>query len=392
MVIMLLDHTRDFVYSGGFTRDPTDLATTTVPLFLTRWITHFCAPVFVFLAGASAWLQASRGKPPGELRGFLVKRGLWLVLLELTAVRLGSMWELDYRFFGVLQVIFAIGVSMVVLGALLPLGPRVLGATGVAIVALHNTLDGVRVPEWNGPTSPAPGVGDALWMLLHQGGAFPVAGWPSPVAFAAYPVLAWVGVMLAGYAFGTVLDRAAAVRQRLIMRLGLAMTAAFVLLRALNVYGDPDPWSVQRSAAFTVLSFLNTHKYPPSLLYLLMTLGPALVLLAWLDRRLDGGPPQGWFGRWLVTFGRVPLFYYLLQWPTAHLAGVVLAAAAGHPLAWYFENPFLAMAGNIPPPPGFPLWVVYLAWIAGLLLLTPICAWYARVKARSSPGGWLSYL
>jgi uncharacterized membrane protein len=202
--------------------------------------------VFVFLAGTSAWLQRSRGKPLAELRGFLVKRGLWLVLLEVTAVRVGSMWDVDYRFLGVLQVIFAIGFSMVVLGALLPLGPRVLGAAGVAIVALHNTLDGVGVPAWNGPTTPAPGVRDALWMLLHQGGPFPVAGWPSPVVFVAYPVLAWVGVMLAGYAFGTLLDREPAARRSTVLRLGLAMTAAFVALRTLNVYGDPDPWGVQR--------------------------------------------------------------------------------------------------------------------------------------------------
>jgi uncharacterized membrane protein len=204
-------------------------------------------------------------------------------------------------------------------------------------------------------------------------------------------VLAWVGVLLAGYGFGTLLGRAPADRRRVVLRLGLALTAAFVVLRATNLYGDPAPWAVQRSAAFTALSFVNTTKYPPSLLYLLMTLGPALVLLAWVDRRLDGAPPRGRAGRWLLTFGRVPLFYYLLQWPTAHLAGIALSAAAGHPLAFYFANPFLAPADGIAPPVGFPLPVAYLAWLAGLLLLTPPCAWYAGVKARSR-GRWVSYL
>jgi uncharacterized membrane protein len=393
MVIMLLDHTRDLVHEGSFAYDPLDLQRTTVALFLTRWITHFCAPVFVFLAGAGAYFQRRRGKPLGELRHFLWTRGLWLMFLEITVVRAGMIWNVDFRMLAWLQVIFALGVSMVCLAALVGLPTRVVGAIGVAIVALHNTLDGVRVPTWNGPDSPVPSVAAKLWMLLHQGGPFPIAGWPSPIVIAFYPLLAWVGVMAAGYAFGGVYDLEPAARRRTLLRLGLGLTAAFVVLRALDIYGDPLGWHLRqpRGAVFTVLSFLNTQKYPPSLLFALMTLGPSITLLGMLDGRLDSAAARRAPARWLVTFGRVPLFYYVLQWPTAHAAGFLLTLAAGKPTWPYFANQLDLFIRGGPKEFGFPLWVVYLCWIAGVVLLYQLCRWYAGVKARRNDW-WLSYL
>jgi len=274
MVIMMLDHTRDFVHRDvllGF--NPTDLSRTNVVLFFTRWITHFCAPVFVFLAGTSAYLQFARGKSKRELSRFLVTRGLWLIVLEFTVVRLAVSFNLDYRFLGGVQVIWVFGVSMIVLAALIHLPLRVVGIFGIGMVALHNLLDGIKVQSWHGPESPVPSVGAKLWILLHQPfEAFPVLWFsPSPVLFVVYPLIPWVGVMAAGYAFGTIYQWDAKRRRRLLLITGSAATALFVILRLTNIYGDPARWSKQKSAAFTLLSFLNTTKYPPSLLFLLMT-------------------------------------------------------------------------------------------------------------------------
>jgi uncharacterized membrane protein len=399
MVIMLLDHTRDFVHTGGFLQDPTDLTTTTVPLFLTRWITHFCAPAFVFLAGAAAYLQRLRGKPPGELARFLVTRGLWLVFLELTVIRLVGFSGLGITAPFQLGVIWALGVSMVCLGALVRLPTWVSAAVGVAMIAAHNLLDGrVSAAPWQGPGSAVPDAADKLYMLLHQSGPFPIAGWPSPVVLVLYPLVPWIGVMAAGYAFGAVYGRDAAWRRRVLLGLGLLLVALFVLLRAANVYGDPGPWQAAqpRGAVFAVLSFLNTQKYPPSLLYLLMTLGPTILLLGALERRGDArpagdAPRQGRVAGWLITFGRVPLFFYVLQWAMAHAMGLALGLIAGQPVAHLFMN----MGEYFTNPPrgvGFGLPVVYAAWAAGVVLLYPACRWFAGVKARRRDLRWLSYL
>jgi len=391
MVIMLLDHTREFVHSAALQFDPTDLAQTNVPLFLTRWITHFCAPAFVFLAGTGAYLQVMRGKPLGELRRFLVSRGLWLVFLELTVVRLFAFWDLDYSLLAMPQVIWVIGVGMICLAALTYLPVRAIGAFGVLMIALHNALDGVlSATPWQGPASAVPSVMDKLIMVLHQPGPFPIGGWPSPVVLVLYPLVPWVGVLAAGYAFGRLYTLDAGRRRTALLRLGAALTLAFVVLRFTNLYGDPRPWAAQSSAAFTVLSFLNLQKYPPSLLYLLMTLGPAILLLGALDG-IDVRAARGRVARWLVTFGRVPLFFYLLQWLTAHGIGLLLALAAGRYTAYFFQNPMTWFSNGPPQNVGFPLWVVYVAWIAGVLLLYPLCRWFAAVKARRRDW-WLSYL
>lgn len=382
MVLMLLDHTRDFVHRDALLFDPANLDRTTPALFLTRWITHYCAPVFVFLAGTGAYLQLARGTSKAELSRFLWTRGLWLMLLELTVVRCAVAFNFDYaQFPGFLQVIWAIGVSMVVLAALVRLPTRAVAAVGIGIIVLHNLADGVTVQGWQGPGSPAPDALGALWMMLHQPGFIVVAGAPVLVL---YPVLAWIGVMAAGYAFGAVYDLSAERRRRVLVRLGLGMMAAFVALRATNLYGDPSPWSVREDGVFTVLSFLDTTKYPPSLLFLLMTLGPALLALAWFER-LGRGP----VARALVTYGRVPLFFYVLQWIVAHLSAIVFSLVAGKSIAHLFVFP-----GTIQPPPagvGFGLGVTYLAWLLGILVSYPLCRWFAGVKRRRTEW-WISYL
>ncbi len=389
MVIMMLDHTRDFVHSGAFLFDPTDLTKTTTALFFTRWITHYCAPVFVFLAGTGAYLQFTRGKSKRELSRFLVTRGMWLIVLEFTVVRFGVFFSLDYRFLGMMQVIWVIGVSMIVLAALIYLPLKVIAGFGIAMIALHNSLDRFKVPGWPGPGSAVPGLTDKLWMIAHQPfEAFPILGFPSPVVVVIYPLIPWIGVMALGYAFGSLYQKDAQQRRRWLLILGGIATALFFALRAGNVYGDPSTWSPQKNTLFTLLSFLNTTKYPPSLLFLLVTLGPAMLALAWFETIKTFATS---LRNALVTFGRVPLFFYLLQWYTAHLIGVIAGLIAGQSVAWQFESPIDKFSHPPPTAVGFRLWVVYLCWIIGVLLLYPLCKWFAGVKARRRDW-WLSYL
>lgn len=398
MVIMMLDHTRDFVHRDVFLGwDPTDLSKTNVMLFFTRWITHFCAPVFVFLAGTSVYLQFARGKSKRDLSRFLVTRGLWLIFLEFTVVRIAVTFNVDYRFLGVMQVVWVIGVSMIVLAALIHLPVRVVGAFGLLMIVLHNLLDRFHVQGWQGPNSAVPSMGAKLWMILHQPfEAFPVVGFPSPVVFVLYPLIPWVGVMAAGYAFGALYQMDALRRRRLLIIMGSAATVLFIVLRAINRYGDPSHWARQNSVALTIISFLNTTKYPPSLLFLLMTLGPAMLALAWFESNetflaTQTSQRSVWDGlqNFFVTFGRVPLFFYLLQWFTAHFISVILHLITGKPVGWMFGS----QIGGTGPPPGvgFNLAVVYACWIAGVLLLYPLCKWFAKVKARRRDW-WLSYL
>ena len=392
MVIMMLDHTRDFIHRDvlqGF--DPTDLAHTNVILFFTRWITHYCAPVFVFLAGTGAYLQWARGKSKPELSRFLITRGLWLIFLEFTVVRTFVLFNLDYRFIGVAQVIWVIGVSMIVLAGLIHLPLRVIAIFGVAMIFLHNLLDKFRVLGWHGPNSPVPGAWAKLWILLHQPfEPLPILGFPSPVVFVVYPLIPWVGVMAAGYAFGALYRMDAQRRRRLLITMGSTATALFIVIRLINRYCDPSRWSRQESWSFTVLSFLNTTKYPPSLLFLLMTLGPAFLMLAWFESTsYSTGSIRGAVRSFFLTFGRVPLFFYLLQWLTAHLLSVALHLAAGKPVAWMFSSQ--TTINGAPPGMGFSLAIVYVCWIIGIILLYPLCKWFAGIKAHYK-NWWLSYL
>ncbi|MGH9871465.1 MAG: DUF1624 domain-containing protein [Pyrinomonadaceae bacterium] len=398
MVVMMLDHTRDFVHFAAYQFDPTDLTQTNVALFFTRWITHYCAPIFVFLAGTGAYLQFARGKSKKDLSRFLVTRGLWLIVLEFTLVRLGATFSVDYRFFGMMQVIWVIGISMIVLAALIHLPLRVVAGFGIAMIAFHNLLDRFHVQGWRGPGSAVPSFAVKLFIILHQAfEPFPIAGWPSPVVFVLYPLIPWIGVMAVGYAFGAIYNQEAQRRRQLLLTIGGVATTLFIVVRAINLYGDPSPWSRQSTIVFTALSFLNTTKYPASLLFLLMTLGPSLLALAWFERpdAAIGSPASRQHSissrvrNFFVTFGRVPLFFYLLQWPTAHLIAVIMHIAAGKPWRWMFGN----LTGVEAPPSGvgFNLAVVYACWLVGVILLYPLCRWFAAVKARRRDW-WLSYL
>jgi uncharacterized membrane protein len=395
MVIMMLDHTRDFLHRDFLQGlDPSNLTKTNVLLFFTRWITHFCAPVFILLAGTGTYLQVARGKTRAEVSRFLVTRGLWLIVLEFTIVRFGFFFHLDYRFFGAAQVIWVIGVSMIILALLVYLPLRVIAAFAIAMIFLHNLLDRFKLESWQGPDSPVPTLGAKLWFILHQPfEAFPLAGFPSPVVFVIYPLIPWVGVMAAGYAFGALYQMDRDRRRRWLLTIGIVAIALFLILRLPNLYGDPAPWSTQPTITFTLLSILNTTKYPPSLLFLLMTLGPAMLALAWFERRADGSTDRLSLAdkvrNFFITFGRVPLFFYILQWYVAHLIAVGLHYVTGKPVAWMFDS--AAMLTGAPPGVGFNLAVVYVFWVVGVLLLYPLCKWFAGVKARRRDW-WLSYL
>jgi len=359
MVLMALDHTRDF-FSNESSFDPLDLTRTYPALFLTRWVTHFCAPVFIFLAGAGAFLSLGRGKTTRSLSWFLLTRGLWCVVLELTVIRcLGWAFNFDYVYIPA-GVFWAIGWSMIVLAGLVHLPVPAVAAFGVVMVAVHDAFDGVAASNW-------------LWTILHTGGPIALGGGREFSIW--YPLVPWPGVMAAGYGFGALLDR-----RRTVLLTGVAVTALFVVLRAINLYGDPHPWAPQQGALFTLFAFVSCNKYPPSLLYLLMTLGPALIVLALLDR----GTPR--WTRPILVFGRVPLFYYLLHIPLIHALALIAESLRHHDTSWLFGVGIPRPAGA-----GFGLPIVYLVWAAVVVSLSPACRWFAELKRRRRDP-WLSYL
>ena len=384
MILMILDHTRDFAHRGALFTDPLDPATTTPILYLTRWITHLCAPTFVLLAGLGVGLKRIRGAGPGDLAWFLFSRGAWLIVLELTIIRVVVWFDLDPTF-AFLQVIWAIGVSMVVVSALVRLPLAVIGALAAVVLLGHNLLDGIDVPFWF-PLSnaPPPALESIPWILLHEGGFFRLG---PVVVFDRYPLLPWIGLLAAGYVLAEIYRWEPARRRRFLLGAVVVMAVLFVVLRTFNLYGNPRDWAPQPTLVQSAMAFMNVEKYPPSLLYVLVTLLPALTLMAVLDGRALTGALSGA----VVTFGRVPFFFYVLQWITAHLSGLVITAAVGGPIAPFFEH-LLQMLGRQPLPDiGGPLWAVYLAWLVSLLLLYPACRWFAGVKARRRDW-WLSYV
>lgn len=368
MILMALDHTRDFFGIPG--ENPTNLATASAGLFLTRWVTHFCAPVFFLLTGTGAFL-ALRRRTPAELSRFLLTRGLWLIFAEVVLLRcLAYQFNFDFRV-TMLLVLWSLGWAMIVLAALVHFPAWVATAFGVVLIASHNLLDRVQ------STHP-------LWVILHQPGF--VLNTPDHVVFAAYPLIPWIGVTAAGYGLGQVYRWDPERRRRLLLRLGLALTAAFFLVRGLNIYGDPVPWTSMATPLFTVLSFFNVNKYPPSLSFLLMTLGPALLFLRAVDRRVPG------LLRPAIIIGKVPFFYYMLHFALIHVLAVATCWVGWGSPHWMFESPDLGHYPFSPPPGwGWGLPVVYLVWALVVLLMYPLCRWFAGVKARRTEA-WLSYL
>jgi len=364
MSLMVLDHARDFW--TGFRVRPLELSTTTPILFATRWVTHFCAPVFVLLAGMAAYLYGAE-RSLHERSRFLVTRGLFLVLLEITLIRL--LWFADPLYhFTLLQVIWVIGWSMVMLAAVSRLPRGAVFLFGAILVVGHNWLDGVHASSF-GRLAP-------LWALVHERARFSPA--PGHVVYVSYPLVPWVGVMALGYALGPLVQQPPERRQGSCLRLGLLLTLGFVLLRSLNCYGDPIPWANQPRRLFTLLSFVNCEKYPPSLDYLLMTLGPALVLFA-VAPALSARLPL------FVVFGKVPLFFYVLHLFLLRYASLLVALMRFGPLAL---EPMPKGTGESPQ---LPLAVAYAAWLITLLVLYPSCGWYAHLKATKKYV-WLRYL
>jgi len=384
MVIMALDHVRDFFYkpdvlpgnAAGVALDPTNLATTTPVLFFTRWITHFCAPIFVFLAGTSIFLMG-RKKTKAELSAFLLKRGIFLVLVEIIIITFGWRFDPLYHII-ILQVIWAIGVSMIIFGLLIFLPRNAIFILGFIIVFGHNILDYKSVNE---------GLkGSDLSNVLYFSNFSALTFDKTHFAIIVYAFVPWLGVMLLGYCFGKLYDNGvdALWRKKMLVRLGLGITLLFVILRFINKYGDPVPWSQQdRGSVFTFLSFLNLNKYPPSLLFLCMTVGPGILLLAFLEN------VHNWFTRIMNVYGRVPMFYYILHFYIIHILIVIVFFVEGHPssemwapdMLFYFRPPSL----------GFPLPGVYLIWLFVVIVLYPLCKKYDRYKSTHR-NWWLSYL
>jgi uncharacterized membrane protein len=367
MVIMALDHTRDFFHNSR--HDPTDLAHVSAALFLTRLITHLCAPTFVFLAGTSAYLSGASGRSRPSRSLYLITRGLWLILLDITVVRFGWQFNVNYEW-TTLGVLWALGWSMIALAGLIWLPLPAIAAIGGGMVLLHNLMDG-----WGLRETPLPAW---LWSILHVPADFSM-GPDSHVMFY-YSLIPWIGVMALGYVFGATAAAAAAERRARWTVWGVGALAAFVFLRATNLYGNPTPWTIPdgRPPLFAVLAFFNTQKYPPSLLFLLMTLGTMLLLLA----AAEGWRPTTALGNRLraalLTFGRVPLFFYLIHLPLAHTLRVLDHLVRYRTLAPMDDA-------------GYALPGVYVAWLLLLLILYPLCTRYEAYK-RAHPEGWTRYV
>lgn len=372
IVLMALDHVRDFFGDTG--ARPTDLSTTTAALFFTRWVTNICAPVFFLLTGTSAYLTLGRMSKP-ELSGFLFSRGLWLIFLELVVMRFALQFNLDYHVTAI-TVLWALGWAMIALAGLIWLPTWAIAAFGVVLIVGHNALDGFAANRF--------GRFAALWSVLHQPGI--VFNNSRAVVFIAYPLIPWLGVTALGYVLGTTYRWDSQRRQAFLLGLGLGLVAAFVVLRLLNVYGDPQPWSRGNGALWSAMSFINTTKYPPSLLFLLMTLGPALLLL----RVFESGIPSVF--RPASIIGRVPLFFYVLHFYLIHLLATAASYLRYGRVNEMFESPDLGhFPFSAPPDWGASLIVVYLLWLAVVGAMFPFCRGFAELKRRRSDW-WLSYL
>lgn len=374
MVIMALDHTRDFFHAEAFTRDPLDPATTNILMFFTRFITHYCAPVFILLAGTSIYLQSLR-KSKAELSAFLFKRGLWLIVVELILITFAWTFDFSYSIF-ILQVIWAIGICMVLMGGIIRLPYMLILAAGFTIVLGHNILDFI------------PGTHQGFWWDLLRNGNFAFHQiMPGHQITIIYPFLPWLGLMMLGYGLGKIYEPSMdpAFRKKLLLYTGTGLILFFVLLRYINVYGDPLPWTLQDNTTSTIFSFLNVHKYPPSLLFMCITIGPALIFLALFETT------QNKITRIISVYGKVPFFYYILHFYILHTLCMILFLSRGHTFSEGIQEtagiPFrFLIAGE-----GYSIGIVYLIWILMVIALYPLCKWFSDMK-RKHRHWWLSYL
>jgi len=376
MIIMALDHTRDFFHKAALTDDPMNLATTTPILYFTRWITHLCAPIFVFLAGAGAYFQSLR-KSKKQLSAFLLKRGLWLIFIEIFVIGFAFSFDAHYTIIG-LQTIWSIAISMIILALMIWLPFNVILITGLVIVLGHNGLDFYEKTLHGSP---------GWWYdLLHHQGFYPL--WDNHSLLILYPFLSWSGLMMLGYCSGKLFVRYEEhQRKKILLWLGVGVITFFIVLRYINKYGDPGPWSTQRNAGVTFLSFMNLHKYPPSLLYMCATVGIGILFLAL------AGHKKNWFTRFVTVYGRVPFLYYVLHFFLIHFISAICFLARGHSYAEGLKmNPQVMPAKFIAAGEGYSLFTVYIIWICIVLALYPVCKWFSEHKQKNREKWWLSYL
>ncbi len=378
MVIMAIDHVRDFLHQGAYLDDPLNISTTTPVLFFTRWITHLCAPTFVFLSGLSIYLQSTR-KSSSELSSFLIKRGLWLIFVEFGLISLAMTFNPFYNLL-IMQVIWAIGISMIILGFLSRLPYKFLLAIGLFIVLGHNALDFLEAE---------PGFKAGFWWDLFHHGSFaiyPIA--KDHVIAIMYPFVPWTGLMILGYCFGIFFTPkfTSEQRQKILLKFGLSLIAFFIVLRGINIYGDPNPWTPQNTGFHTFLSFIKVHKYPPSLAYMSVMIGIAILALSFLETI------QNKITQTFRVFGRTAFFYYILHFYLVHTICMILYFSRGHSLVEAINGlqtfPFLfSIKGE-----GYSLGFVYLIWIFVISSLYPLCKWYDSYKTAHKEKWWLSYL
>lgn len=369
MIIMTLDHARDFFHYAG--QPPLNMQSTTGILFFTRWVTHFCAPTFVFLSGVSAFLAGMR-RTKKELSWFLLTRGLWLILSDILIISLLFTFDLQYHTW-ILEVLWAMGVGMIVLSLLIHTSLPVIAAVGMIIVFGHNILDHIQVPKT--------GSGASVFSFLMGSPVSVIRLGSDRVIFSLYAALPWSGILLLGYVMGRLYQNGfdAASRRKILLVSGICVTALFILLRAVNIYGDPSPWSVQRNSGYTILSFLNTTKQTPSLLFVTMTLGPVLILLSFAEKIGNR------FTEVCRVYGNVPYFYFIVHFSLLRLINIGFILAEGLP--WQSSgSPLVWQAAGF----GYPLWVVYTIWLSVLILLYFPCRWYGRYKQKHRYW-WLSY-
>ena len=375
MVIMALDHTREYFHFGSMVNDPTNLASTTPILFFTRFITHYCAPVFIFLSGSSALLYGA-SKTKAELSKFLFTRGLWLILVDVVINNFLWWFDIHYGFLN-LQVLWATGICMIILSALIHLSQKILLALALIIISLHNTLDGFVATGTN-PLA-------ITWYIIHQQQDILVNNNHMISIF--YPFLPWLGIMLLGYCFGNLYrsDYPEERRKQWLLRFGSLAIILFLVIRGINSYGDMKPWATQKSFLFTILSFINVTKYPPSLLYTLITLGPAMFFLYFAES------VKNKISQFFLVFGRVPFFYYLLHILAIHLLAILgLIINGGDWRLMILDKETLS--SNKMATYGYSLGTTYLVWIGIILLLHPVCKKYMQYKSKNKHKWWLSYL
>ena len=374
MIIMALDHVRDFTHINASTQSPTDLATTTPALFFTRWITYLCAPTFVFLAGTSAYISFKNQNNLSKSRAFLLKRGIWLILLEFTLVNFALWFDLGFHNF-IFEVIAAIGFGFIILSLMLKLPIKIIGVIGIIIIFFHNLLPLIPFAEGSIiKTFITPFFGMAVYPIISK-----------TILIIGYPPIPWLGIMLAGFATGQLFELNEIKRNNLFMKIGIGAILLFIILRFINIYGDPSVWALQKDGLFTFLSFMNITKYPPSLLFCLITLGIMFLKLSYSDKI------NGRIKNIAIVYGKVPLFYFLIHFYLAHIIMVCIIFSQGfHWADMDFASGSFGRPKGVQS--GVELWLIYVIWLGIVVALYPVCKWYGNYKMVHKEKTWLRYL